>query len=38
MAMENEALIVIEEGSDVEVETDGVSCCWTVYLILFLPW
>lgn len=35
MSKENEALVVIEEGSDVEVQAEGFGCCWTVYLILF---
>ena len=33
MATENEALVIIEEGTDVEVQMEGMSCCWTAYII-----
>ena len=33
MATENEALVIIEEGTDVEVQMEGMRCCWTAYII-----
>jgi hypothetical protein len=31
MAKENEALVVVEEGTDVEVQIEGLGCCYTVF-------
>jgi hypothetical protein len=33
MATENEALVIIEEGTDVEVQMEAFGCCWTAYLM-----
>lgn len=32
MAKENIALDIIEEGVNVEAETEAFGCCWTVYV------
>lgn len=32
MANENEALLIIEEGTDTEVSTDGLMCCWASFI------
>lgn len=31
MAKENLALEVLETGVDPEMQTEGVSCCWTMF-------
>jgi hypothetical protein len=33
MTKENEALVIIEEGTDVEVQMEGFSCCWSSFII-----
>jgi hypothetical protein len=33
MNRENEALVIIEEGSDVE-SLDYYQCCWSVFMII----
>jgi len=32
MANENEALVIIEEGTDPEVQMEGLGCCWTAFI------
>lgn len=34
MAKENEALVIIEEGIDIEVQPQGLACCFTVFVFL----
>jgi hypothetical protein len=33
MTQENEALVIIVEGTDVEVQLEGLGCCWTSFMI-----
>jgi hypothetical protein len=34
MVTENEALVIIEEGSDVEVQVEGIVCCWASFAFI----
>ena len=35
MAKENEALVIVEEGTDVEVQMEGFGCCWTSFVMFY---
>jgi len=35
MAKENDALVIIEEGTDTEVKTEGLMCCWASFMIFY---
>ncbi len=35
MAKENLALEVLETGTDVEVQSEGVSCCYTLFVYFY---
>lgn len=35
MAKENLALEVLETGVDTEVQTEGISCCWTMFIYFY---
>jgi len=35
MAKENEALVIVEEGTDPEVQVEGLGCCWTTFVFTF---
>ena len=34
MAQENEALVVVEEGTDVEVQMESLQCCRGTFMFL----
>ena len=31
MAKENEAIVIIEEGTDLEVDIESLLCCWAAF-------
>ena len=35
MAMENEAVVIIEEGRNAELKADGFGCCWSAFIGIF---
>jgi hypothetical protein len=35
MAQENEALVVVEEGTDVEVQMEALGCCRSTFMFLY---
>ena len=35
MTKRNEALIIIEEGTDTEVHTEGLMCCWASFMVFY---
>lgn len=39
MTKENLAVEILEQGNDLEVQTEsGISCCWTMYTFLEAFW
>jgi hypothetical protein len=35
MAQENEALVIVEEGTDVEVQMESLACCRITFVFLY---
>lgn len=35
MAKENEAIEIIAEGTNVEVQTESFGCCWTALIMIW---
>jgi len=34
MIQENQALVIIEEGTDIEMEVDSLLCCFAAFMFL----